>query len=100
MYNGNPDLYDFDEIMDSLYGAPGTPQREQFRREAYAYYVGTIIHDARKQEGVTQQELADRVGMKKSYISRIERGHVEPSAGTFLNIISALGLTIAPAMTV
>ena len=93
--NNNPDVHSFDDILNAKYGAPGTPQRNEFRREAYAYCVGTIIHDARKAGGLTQQELADRVGSKKSYISRIETGHVEPSAGLFLNIINALGLTIA-----
>lgn len=86
---------DFDEVLNALYGNPGTPQREAFRREAYAYCVGSIIHDARKSEGMTQQELAEKVGTKKSYISRIETGSVEPSAGLFLNILNILGLTIA-----
>lgn len=86
---------DFDEVLNALYGNPGTPQREAFRREAYAYCVGTIIHDARKSEDMTQQELAEKVGTKKSYISRIETGRVEPSAGLFLNILNILGLTIA-----
>ena len=94
MQANNPDVHSFDEVMDSLYGAPGTEQRNKFRREAYAYCVGTIISDARRQAHVTQQELADRVGSKKSYISRIEHGSVEPSAGFFLSIINALGLTI------
>lgn len=94
MQANNPDVHSFDEIMDALYGAPGTPQREAFRREAYAYCVGTIIRDARKADGITQKELAERVGAKKSYISRIETGAVEPSAGLFLSIINALGLSI------
>ena len=94
MQANNPDVHSFDEVMDSLYGAPGTEQRNQFRRDAYAYCVGTIISDARRQSHVTQQELADRVGSNKSYISRIEHGCVEPSAGFFLSIINALGLTI------
>ena len=88
------DVGSFDEVLDSLYGKPGTAQRDEFRREAYAYCVGSIIHDARKREGLTQQQLADRVGAKKSYISRIETGSVEPSAGLFLNIINTLGLSI------
>lgn len=92
--NVNPDVHSFDDVMDSLLGAPGTAERTQFRREAYAYCVGTIIHDARKRDGITQQELARRVGAKKSYISRIETGSVEPSAGLFLSIIDALGLSI------
>lgn len=89
------EIGDFDEVMNQLYGEPGSTERENFRREAYAFCVGTIIHDARKREGMTQCELAERVGTQKSYISRIETGKVEPSAGLFLNIINVLGLTIA-----
>ena len=88
----------FDEVMDSLYGKVGTEQRNEFRREAYAYCVGQIVHDARRQEGLTQAELAELVGTDKSYISRIEKGNVEPSAGLFLNIINILGLNIARTM--
>ena len=88
----------FDEVMDSLYGKVGTEQRNEFRREAYAYCVGQIVHDARKNEGLTQAELAELVGTNKSYISRIEKGNVEPSAGLFLNIINILGLNIAKTM--
>jgi DNA-binding XRE family transcriptional regulator len=87
-----------DEILDSLYGKPGTEQRNEFRREAYAYCVGQIVHDARKREGMTQSDLANLVGTTKSYISRIENGAVEPSAGLFLNIINILGLNISRTM--
>jgi transcriptional regulator with XRE-family HTH domain len=51
-----------------------------------------MIHDARKREKVTQAELASRIGVGKSYISKIENGDIEPGAGTFYRIIDALGL--------
>ena len=86
------DIMSVDAMMDERYGKVGTPEREAFRKEAYAYCVGQIISDARKREKVTQQELAQRVGTNKSYISRIENGSVEPGAGMFLRILSALGL--------
>ena len=44
------DIYNVDAWMDEQYGKPGSPEREEFRKEAYAHYVGQIIHDARKQE--------------------------------------------------
>lgn len=91
----NNNIHDFDTVINSLYGAPGTPQREEFRREAYSYCVGQIIREARKHEGMTQTQLADIVGIDKSYISRIEKGSVEPSAGLFLHIINSLGMNIA-----
>ena len=82
------------EEMDKLYGKEGTPEREQFRREAYTWYVGQLIHDARKSEKISQQELASRIGLNKSYISKIENGSIEPGVGTFYRIIDALGLRL------
>jgi DNA-binding XRE family transcriptional regulator len=87
-------LTSVDDIMDNLYGKVGTLEREQFRREAYAYCMGQVILDARKSEKVTQEELAKRIGANKSYISRIENGDIEPSVGTFYRIIDSLGLRI------
>lgn len=88
------DITDISLELDNLYGKVGTPEREQFRKEAYAYCMGQVIHDARKSEKVTQEELAKRIGASKSYISRIEKGTIEPSVGTFYRIINALGLRI------
>jgi transcriptional regulator with XRE-family HTH domain len=56
--------------------------------------MGQIIHDARKDGRVTQKELARRIGKDKSYISRIEKGHIEPGASTFYRIMDSLGLRI------
>ena len=86
------DIISVDEMMDARFGTEGSAEREAFRKEAYAYCVGQIISDARKHERVTQQQLAERVGTSKSYISRVERGSIEPGAGLFLRILGALGL--------
>ena len=52
------DIVSVDTMMDERFGKVGTPEREAFRKEAYAYCVVQIISDARKHEKVTQQELA------------------------------------------
>ncbi|MDH6343845.1 DNA-binding XRE family transcriptional regulator [Parabacteroides sp. PFB2-12] len=90
----NPNVGSMDAVLDNLYGKVGTPEREEFRREAYAYCMGQIICEARKKEKMTQTELADRIGSNKSYISKIEKGIVEPGISTFCRIIEALGLKI------
>ncbi|RHU26190.1 MULTISPECIES: helix-turn-helix transcriptional regulator [unclassified Parabacteroides] len=87
-------LRSVDAIMDQKFGKVGTSERDNFRREAYSYCMGQIIHDARKKEKVTQEELAKRIGASKSYISRIEKGVIEPGVSTFYRIIEALGLRI------
>ncbi|GHV31096.1 hypothetical protein FACS1894177_04910 [Bacteroidia bacterium] len=73
MQANNNLLTSIDDIMDAKYGKEGTSERESFRKEAYAYYMGQILHDVRKSEKVTQQELASHIGANKSYISKIER---------------------------
>ena len=83
-----------DAILDRDYGKEGTPEREAFRKEAYAYCVGQVILDARKQEHMTQSDLAKKVGTDKTYISRIEKGVLEPGVGMFFRIIDALGLKV------
>ena len=83
-----------DAVMDELYGAVGSTERNEFRKEAYAYCVGQIISEARKLEKITQAALAEKVGVNKSYISRIEKGAIEPGVGLFYRIIEALGLRI------
>ena len=90
----NPNLNDFDSVIDSLYGAEGTPQREEFRREAYAYCMGQMVCEARKSEGLSQTELAQKVGTNKTYISRVERGLIEPGIGLFCQIANALGMRV------
>lgn len=88
----NPDVGSMDAVLDKLYGKVGTPEREEFRKEAYSYCVGQLISDARKQERMTQAELAEKIGTNKSYIYRIEKGAIEPGVGLFFRIIDALGL--------
>lgn len=82
-----------DDMMDEMFGKVGSEERNAFRKEAEMYRIGQLIHHARKMEHVTQQQLADQAGITKSYVSRIERGQVEPSAGLFLRLINALGLS-------
>jgi DNA-binding XRE family transcriptional regulator len=88
------EIRSINDELDSLYGKEGTPERETFRQEAYAYCMGQLILDARKSEKITQSELASRIGASKSYISRIEKGAIEPGIGTFYRIMNALGLRI------
>ena len=90
----NPDVGSMDAVLDKLYGKVGTHERKEFRKEAYSYCVGQLISDARKQERMTQAELAEKVGTNKSYISRIEKGALEPGVGLFFRIIDALGLKV------
>lgn len=43
---------------------------------------------------MTQAELAKRINVTKSYISRIEKGLITPSVATFYRIMNALGMRV------
>ena len=87
-------IQDYDAVLDSLYGKEGTPERNKFEEDAYAYYTGQILREARKEAKVSQAELAHRTDTTKSYISRIENGVIIPSVAVFYKMIAALGLNI------
>ena len=87
-------VQDYDAILDARYGKEDTPERAKFEEEAYAYYTGLILRDARKDAKVSQAELARRTQTTKSYISRIENGVIIPSVAVFYRMIAALGMTV------
>lgn len=87
-------IHSYDDILDSRYGKVGTPERTEFRKKAYAFYMGQLIRDARKEEKISQTELGKRIGANKSYISRIENGLIDPTLSTVCGIVNALGLRL------
>ncbi len=94
MNTSEPMIQDYDAVLDARYGKEGTSERVKFEEEAYAYYTGLILRDARKDAKVSQAELARRTHTTKSYISRIENGVIVPSVAVFYRMISALGMTV------
>lgn len=88
----NPNLTSYSAVLAKKHGAIGTPEREEFDNRARTYYMGLLLQEARKEERLTQVELAKRTGTSKSYISRIENGLIDPTVSSFLKIVDALGL--------
>ncbi len=86
--------YNVSEELDRTFGAPGTESRRQAENQAWEEYNAQILLDARKEVGMTQSELAEKIGTDKSYISRVERGQTIPSISTFYRMVSAMGLTV------
>lgn len=94
MNTNDNQINDYSAVLDAKYGKEGTKDRQKFNEEAYAFYTSQIILDARKESKVTQQELAERMHVSKSYISRIEKGVINPSVATFYRIMNALGMRV------
>jgi transcriptional regulator with XRE-family HTH domain len=67
-------------------------------RHAYApslVALGRAIRDARLERGVSQEELAARAAIDRSYMSSIERGAQNPGIVSLLRVVDALGMTAA-----
>lgn len=88
-------LVDAETVLASKYGAPGTESRKAFEARARAYYYGIILRDRRKELGITQNELAERVGTARSYISRVERGETDMQLSSFFRIADALRMDLS-----
>ena len=61
-----------DQVKDQFYGPKGTPDRDRLENELQALRVGLKIRTAREKQSLTQEELARRVGKKRSFISKVE----------------------------
>lgn len=88
-------LKSFDDILNEEVGAVNSPEREEFEARAKAYYYAELLKEQRKQQKMTQQQLADKIGKKREYISNIERGNSDMQLSTFMQIANALGLRFA-----
>lgn len=81
------------ELIANRYGKEGSAEREKFREEAFSYYFGEIIKNRRKELQMSQENLAEKVGKKRPYISRIENGE-DIRLSNFALVANALGLSI------
>ena len=84
-------LLTLDQFKDKHYGKIGTKKRDKLEEGYENFKIGALIHDARIEKGLTQEELAEKVGTTKSYISKIENNIKEVRFSTLKKIVE-LGL--------
>jgi len=87
------ELIDLNEIIDSKFGEAGTASREAFNHKAFSNYFAEVIKYRRKQLGLTQEDLAQSIGKKRPYISRIEKGE-DIRLSNFALVANALNMSI------
>lgn len=80
-----------DRFKDEHYGKSGTAKRDEFEAGYESFKIGALIHEARLKRGLTQVQLAEKVGTTKSYISKIENNVKEVRISTLRKIVE-LGL--------
>jgi len=76
----------FDELLDIKYGKIGSSARDEYEAKANYFVISEMLKEARKEAHITQEQLADRIGTKKSYISRLENGKADIQVSTLYKI--------------
>jgi ribosome-binding protein aMBF1 (putative translation factor) len=91
MKKKNVQTITLEQFKDKHYGEAGTAKRDELEAGYEAFKIGALIHEARLERGLTQEELAEKVGTSKSYISKIENNVKEIRLSTLQKIVE-LGL--------
>ena len=76
----------FDELLDIKYGKVGSSARDEYEAKANYFVISEMLKEARKDAHITQEQLANKIGTKKSYISRLENGKVDIQLSTLFKI--------------
>jgi len=85
--NTKSNITTLDQILDKKYGKKGQPKREEWEQQFESFRLGVLLEEARLKLGMTQEELAEKCGTNKSYISRIENNASDIRLSTLMKII-------------
>lgn len=89
------DLTPIEDLITEDFGPLGTPERDQFEMECDAFIIGEQLKAERLKAGLTQDQLAEKIGTKKSFISRVERGHADIQLSTLVKLFRGLGRRVS-----
>jgi len=76
-----------DQLIEGEYGKRGAKKREKFEKGYQEFKLGAMIHEARLEKGLTQEELAEKCGTNKAYISKVENNIKDIRMSTLQKII-------------
>ena len=83
----NKSLTSFASHLDKQFGKRGTKKREAYEQEFEVFKVGVLIQEMREKQNLTQEQLAEKCGTTKSYISRIENNASDIRLSTLMRIV-------------
>ncbi len=87
METKSKNVKNFAQHLDKRYDETGTNERIDFEIKAKSFAIGALIKEERKLAHLTQEQLAEKIGAKKSFISRIENGHSDIQLSTLYKLI-------------
>ncbi len=79
-------IQSFDELIEFEHGKIGTESRNKYEESAQMFIVSEMLKVARKEAKLTQEQLAEKAGTKKSYISKLENGKGNIQLSTLIRI--------------
>ena len=84
-----------EELFSADHGERRTLSREEFDAKSRAWYYAEVLKNARKAAGITQKQLAEKIGKKREYIAMLEKGETDMQLSTFIMLSEAVGLKFA-----
>ena len=75
------------QFKDEHYGKTGTAKRDRLEAGYETFKIGALLQEARLEKGLTQDQLAEKCGTTKSYISKIENNIKEVRISTLQKIV-------------
>ena len=75
------------ELFDQKYGKKGTKSRDEFEEKSLNYMIAELVKESRKKAHLTQEQLAKKLNVKRTYISKIERASSDIRISTLKRII-------------
>ena len=87
MKTDQKNISSFSELLDNEYGEKGTASREKYEEGFETFQIGVMLQEMRKEQGLTQEQLAAKCGTTKTYISRIENNASDIRLSTLRRII-------------
>jgi DNA-binding XRE family transcriptional regulator len=80
-------IHTLEQFKEGHYGKRGTAKRDNLESGYEQFKIGVMLQEARLEKGMTQEELAEKVGTTKSYISKIENNIKEVRISTLQKIV-------------
>jgi len=77
----------WNEIKDEVYGKKGTARRDALERDTESFKIGLLLKKAREEKHLTQEQLAELLHKKRTFISRIENDGSNMTLKTLFEIV-------------
>ena len=86
MKNNYKNIKTFDQLIELEHGEIGSENRNKYEEGVQMFIISEMLKSARKEANLTQEQLAEKAGTKKSYISKLENAKGNIQLSTLIRI--------------